>query len=514
MKRRRWLLYLLLLLVPVSGCDSGDRVLVAKFLSDSNLLPLERYDVVVFKYPQSPIENGTPKNYIKRLLGLPGELIAIFFGRLYRYEPPPQPAVSEEEWQQLISTSGKDPLELWRMPPKNTPTAQKLWNQGSFKILRKPPGVMLALSRPVYDNDHPAADVNGILPERWAPQGTSGWKADAPNGFKIDGTAGGENWLRYRHILRPVDWPPKQVPDPTEPGNKVSRKFVPNPDYQATLNGIKTRKHWPQLITDFMGYNTYEIAGERHSIPDPNWVGDLMLECRLNVDEPKGEFWMELSKGIERFQARFNLQTGVCTLYRIVREGGKQKAIELKDARADTRVKAPGEYVIRFANYDDRLTVWVNRDLPFGDGFTYEPVPLNQVGPDTESNEGVSNLDDIHNNDLQPASFCSVGAPVRVHAIKLLRDTYYTGFDLNGMMVVDHDPNQIRGEDWSHPDKWGPLRKLEPKTIYVYPGHYLCLGDNSQESSDSRQWGLVPERLMLGRALLIYFPVGRAGRIK
>src|ERR1019366_5199154 len=46
-----------------------------------------RYDVVVFKYPNGPVERNTPKNYIKRLMGLPGELLAIFFGRIYRWNP-------------------------------------------------------------------------------------------------------------------------------------------------------------------------------------------------------------------------------------------------------------------------------------------------------------------------------------------------------------------------------------------------------------------------------------------
>ena len=27
---------------------------------------------------------------------------------------------------------------------------------------------------------------------------------------------------------------------------------------------------------------------------------------------------------------------------------------------------------------------------------------------------------------------------------------------------------------------------------YVQPGHYLCLGDNSAQSSDSRKWGAGP----------------------
>jgi signal peptidase I len=493
MKRRRWLLYLLLLLVPLSGCDnSGDRVLVAKFLYD--LSPPRRYDVVVFKFPEKPIENGTPKNYIKRLLGLPGELIAIFFGQLYRYSPPADGVpngIDEKEWQALTKMPSNSPeamLDVWRSPPKNTSTAEKLWKSKQFEILRKPPAVMLALSRPVYDNDHQAKDLKNVLDDRWAPQGTAAWKADKDNSFKHDGAGSTEHWLRYRHILRPVNWPQG-----------------------------KDLKHWPQLITDLMGYNTYKV--HQHSgAPTPNWVGDLMLECKLTVEEPKGEFWMELSKGVDRFQARFNLQTGVCTLYRIVREGTQRKLEKLSEK--DTGVKSAGQFLLRFANYDERLTVWVNRDLPFDEGHVYPPP--SEVGPDrtmdTEA-KNAHNLDGIRNNDLQPASLASVGAKVQVHNIKLWRDTYYTGFTESGMVVCDHCPpnsnsSSIVGEDWSLPDKWGPLHKLEPKTIYVYPGHYLCLGDNSQESSDGRQWGLVPERLMLGRALMVYFPFDRAGRIK
>src|ERR1700736_1365237 len=105
MKHRRWLLYLLLFLVPLSGYDnSGDRVLVAKFLYDSNLSPPRRYDVVVFKSPERPIENGTPKNYINPLPGLHGELIPVFLGRVSEYAPPPDGVpngLTPEEWQEL-----------------------------------------------------------------------------------------------------------------------------------------------------------------------------------------------------------------------------------------------------------------------------------------------------------------------------------------------------------------------------------------------------------------------------
>ena len=222
-----------------------------------------------------------------------------------------------------------------------------------------------------------------------------------------------------------------------------------------------------------------------------------MLECNLTVDQPKGEFWMEVNKGVDRFQARFDLATGACSLYRNSHHADKWELL----ASAQTRVKAAGTYHLRFANYDERLTVWVGRDLPFDDGKEYPP-PVER-GPDTE-------LDEAKNNDLQPAGMCSVGAAVQVHGIKLWRDTYYTADAQN---PADHGKT-ISGDDWRFPRKWEPLRHLRPKTFYVYPQHYLCLGDNSAESSDSRYWGLVPERLMLGRALVVYFPFERAGTIK
>ena len=62
-------------------CDSGDRVLVAKYYYDWT--PPQRLDVVVFKNPDNPQVKYDPLNSIKRLVGLPGETIAIQAGDLY-----------------------------------------------------------------------------------------------------------------------------------------------------------------------------------------------------------------------------------------------------------------------------------------------------------------------------------------------------------------------------------------------------------------------------------------------
>lgn len=47
--------------------------------------------------------------------------------------------------------------------------------------------------------------------------------------------------------------------------------------------------------------------------------------------------------------------------------------------------------------------------------------------------------------------------------------------------------------------------------VVVPPGHYFVLGDNRDDSQDSRYWGFVPRANVIGRPLLIYWSV-RAGR--
>jgi signal peptidase I len=53
-------------------------------------------------------------------------------------------------------------------------------------------------------------------------------------------------------------------------------------------------------------------------------------------------------------------------------------------------------------------------------------------------------------------------------------------------------PSELRSRD-----NFGPIR--------VPAGHLFCLGDNRDESRDSRTFGAVPERDVLGRPFLIYW---------
>jgi signal peptidase I len=528
-----------------------------------------RLDVVVFKYPNMPEQKRVPTNYIKRLIGQPGETIGIYYGKLYvlyglKYDEPGVDPLNlwriqymhmgdldtllkhEKEFQQLfdVVVQAGQTVEFKRFrelrvtvnyfalqetadqradrerteTPEEQARREKfedligklrerllqdekvgrfrtlleseheakrllalmvihqdelraLRDRGDLKfhIIRKPPAQLLAMRRIVYDNDHPAADLSD-QPQRWAGADDGGaWGDAAPNGFQHAGSeTDKQHWLRYHHRLR-------------QPGT--------------------TRVGEPQLITDFMGYNAYETPAEPDRRQTLDWAGDLMLECEVTIEQAQGELVLQLSKGIERFEARWDLASGECSLWRVqtVKPDGTEEKRPMPTAlgQANTWMSKPGTYQLRFANADERLVVWVDGKLVFGEGVAYDAP--DQRGP-------------MEANDLEPASIGVRKAGVKVHHMKLWRDTYYT--TQHGTFSDASDGESSPQVDWGDPSKWDSLRKLAPLTMYVQPGHYLCMGDNSPESSDSRYWGAVPERLLLGRALLIYWPVSRVGRIE
>ncbi|NBO93709.1 MAG: hypothetical protein EBV06_15575, partial [Planctomycetia bacterium] len=444
-----------------NGPRSGDRVLVSKYPYDVPAGGPRRLDVVVFKFPgdeqrrdfpnTGPYKNHVPINYIKRLIGLPGETIAVHRGKVFVLAPELSPKYPEDD------EARKDPsraILMWRMQVGewlhvDDVRARELFKEQKFTINRKTPDVLTAMMRLVYDNDLPAKDLPGLDFKRWVTTRDSDWTENEDNHtFTCSGGAD-TTWLRYRHVLR--DEPNK-----------------------------------PQLITDFMGYNTDRPG--RGGSTGTNWASDLIVECQVKAEKGEGKFVVELSRGPSRYQAEFDAGTGECVLVRL-KDGAKVETL----GQAATKFKGAGTYNLRFANVDDRLTVWVNGSLPFGHGVAYD-------SPFTFAPTAHNDLD-------RPASLGASGGQFTVRNLKLYRDTYYTSSrDVGSPDVPGFSPND--------PTTWTQVVDTPFTTYYVQPGHYLCLGDNSPKSADSRSWGLVPARLLLGRAVLVYFPFPRVGRIK
>ncbi len=61
----------------------------------------------------------------------------------------------------------------------------------------------------------------------------------------------------------------------------------------------------------------------------------------------------------------------------------------------------------------------------------------------------------------------------------------------------DYVPSEYR----SH-DDWGPQ--------VIPPGYYFVMGDHRNNSSDSRHWGMVPKKYIIGKVQLRWWPVPAA----
>ncbi|MCY7335464.1 MAG: signal peptidase I, partial [Chamaesiphon sp.] len=76
---------------------------------------------------------------------------------------------------------------------------------------------------------------------------------------------------------------------------------------------------------------------------------------------------------------------------------------------------------------------------------------------------------------------------------------------INGKVISEKYLDEAPDYNWSS-------TALTPDGI-VPKGHYLVLGDNRNNSYDSHYWGFVPQDKIVGKAVVRFWPIDRAGGI-
>jgi signal peptidase I len=83
----------------------------------------------------------------------------------------------------------------------------------------------------------------------------------------------------------------------------------------------------------------------------------------------------------------------------------------------------------------------------------------------------------------------------------------------DGDILIDGKPAdepRIKAIYYYNRGDWG-----QPKQKITVPKDcFYVLGDNSASSRDSRYWGFVPKRYILGKAIFRYWPLNAIGKVK
>ncbi len=481
----------------VVSMESGDRILVLKWLFDvGGPLGPRPWQVVVFKNPRDGEDN-----FIKRLIGLPGEVLEILDGDVFTA---PADRLSDEardifakdrrfkhccqRWLELqtnlrraggfsspaamrgFQTEAGDLLaEADQLDGELRELRPRLLDElaGLLQPVPKTSVAQEALWNVVYDADYPPRVCD-------TRRGGHQWQ---PEGGRSDRWRLFGRWFQFRGVGQPPE---------------------------------SLELHGP-LIDNYTGYNIpgprFNASTTPEAYRDGAAVADLRIRCVVTPHDGAGYVRFALSRRGRSFWATLRSDG------RVFLHGGRSPRFEDATLIAEdqTRPLKPDRPVeIAFENVDYRLTLHIDQREVLSETWFDSPGTGQTERPDRPY---LITLREIRTQPapppVMPPTITAADLDVDFAHVVVEHDVFYTSAPL---LSAPFDRYKLGG--------WGTTGF----PILLRSGEYYVLGDNSPQSADSRLWdvvgyhlrrrgeeyqlGTVPEDQMIGRAFFVYWPSG------
>ena len=518
--------------------DYGDRIVTNKlaYSGGTNPIPFmggdpKRFDVFVFVHDsawgedqsQTKVANSLKRNYIKRVVGLPGETIVISGGDLFLREGGKERILRKWESSMALQESLWQPVSIADLRKLDPPTdANELqikihkqrqarafpWDvndTGNLVWVREPNAVRLAGATtltykhpvtnlyvkvgrwPFVHSNCPAADLpplehsSGLtfrdpdekqddiapyLPNHW-----SGVECPNCGQIRFPMVRNKEVATRLAKLKQEVESKegPKKEDVADEQGTSLKLPGI----FPNTAKGALRSSTFWSSEPDFNASTGYFFYGGQKV------VGDLKFEVELEVEKEDGS--LELEVGSNRHRASWCFSLGAPCPKR-------ESDASRHDVPGETKLSPGRKHLVSLAFVDGTVLSWL-------DGEKNEPLVVDVKPADRGAIMSLARIR-VHGQ-----------AQVKITRLNLYRDLYYM------LRRDEQDANDLnpvrRGTQHEAYRKYlDNSRKLRYE-FEIPEDHFLALGDNSPSSVDSRSWGFVPRKNLVGRASFVFWPPSR-----
>lgn len=445
---------------------SGDRILVLKYLY--SIFNPQRFDVIVFKNPTNP-----SINYIKRLIGLPGEEVALIDGDVFTRNLAGGAAAAT--------------------------TNSNSWLEPGWTIARKTSLQQEVAWMPIFDSAYTPLEST-TFNRPWNTADTAAWRFDG-RVYAFDAAAvknpGGRSELFFdqtRQRFKPMNYF----------GVERGEKWTIDDRYPYDETPFGDRGRWAPET--FQHEPRYPVSDVRMRAGIEPTADGLTIEATLRA---RGHEFQAVIEGTTA-RLRMRTMTGEMGIF------GPWKDVST-NAIAPLR---PGHVAnVEFWHADQSLQLWIDGAVVARHDYDWSPAErvLNSTGKTLE--DVLANPQGDRVSALSPPALYRDRRPdvrwafggsggkggARLYRVGLDRDLYYQP--------------AIKRRNMS---ALGPGLGTSPNAaLKLNADQFFACGDNSPQSLDGRLWdsidpwvahefddtiGVVPRELLLGRAFFVYWP--------